>query len=88
MEPRRRPQGGTALQKSRGVNTWLRYGENAIRVFGSCYGAEHIQERVECLHALKEAHEEDERAFPAAYCIELFEELTASGRAGGGYVPC
>jgi len=27
---------------------------------------------------LKEAHEEDEHAFPASYCIELFEELVAA----------
>ena len=59
-------------------NTWLRYAENSLRVFGSCYGTEHIQERLDCLQALKEAHEEDEHAFPAAYCIELFEELVAA----------
>ena len=64
--------------KTPGVfNTWLRYAENSIRVFGSCYGTEHMQERNECLQAIKEAHEEDEHAFPASYCIELFEELTA-----------
>ena len=33
---------------------------------------------MECLTALKEAHEEDEHAFPAAYCIELYEELVAA----------
>ena len=59
-------------------NTWLRYAENSIRVFGSCYGTEHVAERMECLTALKEAHEEDEHAFPAAYCIELYEELVAA----------
>ena len=45
-------------------NTWLRYAENSIKVFGSCYGTEHVAERMECLTALKEAHEEDEHAFP------------------------
>jgi len=59
-------------------NTWLRYAENSVRVFGSCYGTEHVQERLDCLQALKEAHEEDEHAFPAKYCIELFEELVAA----------
>ena len=59
-------------------NTWLRYAENSVRVFGSCYGTEHVQERLDCLQALKEAHEGDEHAFPAKYCIELFEELVAA----------
>ena len=59
-------------------NTWLRYAENSIKVFGSCYGVEHVQERLDCLQALKEAHEEDEHAFPASYCIDLFEELVAA----------
>lgn len=70
LEPRNRPPGV--------FNTWLRYAENSIRVFGACYGVEHVQERVACLQALKEAHEEDEHAFPASYCIELFEELVAA----------
>ena len=29
------------------------------------------------LQALREAHEEDENAFPFAYCVQLFEEMTA-----------
>ena len=57
--------------------TWLRYAENSIKVFGSAYGLEHIQERNKFLQALREAHEEDENAFPFAYCVQLFEEMTA-----------
>ena len=57
--------------------TWLRYAENQIRVFGSAYGQEHVEERLEFLKALREANEEDENAFPHKYCIKLFEELTA-----------
>ena len=57
--------------------TWLRYAENSIKVFGSAYGLEHVQERNKFLQALREAHEEDENAFPFAYCGQLFEEMTA-----------
>ena len=57
--------------------TWLRYAENSIKVFGSAYGLEHVQERNKFLQALREAHEEDENAFPFAYCVQLFEEMTA-----------
>lgn len=52
--------------------------ENSVRVFGAVYGVEHVQERLDCLQALKEAHEEDDHAFPASFCIELFEELSAA----------
>ena len=68
-------------------NTWLRYAENSIKVFGSCYGVEHVQERLDCLQALKEAHEEDEHAFPASYCIDLFEELVAAWCEGAEREP-
>ena len=37
-----------------------------------------MQERQDCLNSIKEAHEEDEHAFPAKYCIDLFEELVAA----------
>ena len=57
--------------------TWLRYAENAIKIFGSAYGLEHVQERMKFLQALREAHEEDENAFPFTYCTQLFEEMTA-----------
>ena len=57
--------------------TWLRYAENSIKVFGSAYGLEHVQERSKFLQALREAHEEDENAFPFSYCVQLFEEMTA-----------
>ena len=57
--------------------TWLRYAENSIKVFGSAYGLEHVQERNKFLQALREAHEEDENAFPFTYCVQLFEEMTA-----------
>ena len=57
--------------------TWLRYAENSIKVFGSAYGLEHVQERNKFLQALREAHEEDENAFPFVYCMQLFEEMTA-----------
>ncbi|CAE7220056.1 LCP2 [Symbiodinium sp. CCMP2456] len=53
--------------------TWLRYAENAVKVFGSAYGLEHVQERMKFLKALQEAHEEDEHAFPFKYCMELYE---------------
>ena len=36
-----------------------------------------MQERLDFLKALQEAHEEDEHAYPTAYCIKLFEELNA-----------
>ncbi|CAE7682206.1 unnamed protein product, partial [Symbiodinium microadriaticum] len=57
--------------------TWLRYAENSIKVFGSAYGLEHVQERNKFLQPLREAHEEDENAFPFTYCVQLFEEMTA-----------
>ena len=57
--------------------TWLRYAENSVRVFGSAYGLEHVPERMEFLRALRDANEEDENAYPTAYCAKLFEELTA-----------
>ena len=57
--------------------TWLRYAENSIKVFGSAYGLEHVRERNKFLQALREAHEEDENAFPFTYCVQLFEEMTA-----------
>ena len=57
--------------------TWLRYAENAVKVFGSAYGLEHVPERLAFLAALREANEEDENAFPVAYCIKLYEELNA-----------
>ena len=57
--------------------TWLRYAEHSIKVFGSAYGLEHVQERSKFLQALREAHEEDENAFLFAYCVQLFEEMTA-----------
>ncbi|CAE7323972.1 unnamed protein product [Symbiodinium sp. CCMP2456] len=59
--------------------SWLRYAENAVRVFGigSAYGLEHVQERMKFLKALQEAHEEDEHAFPFKYCMDLYEELSA-----------
>ena len=57
--------------------TWLRYAENSIKVFGSAYGLEHVQERTKFLQALREAHEDDENAFPFTYCMQLFEEMTA-----------
>ena len=57
--------------------TWLRYAENQVRVFGSAYGQEHVEERLSFLRALREANEEDENAYPCKYCIRLFEELTA-----------
>ena len=57
--------------------TWLRYAENHTRVFGAVYGVEHMSERFAFLKALQEAHEEDEHAYPTAYCIKLFEELNA-----------
>ena len=57
--------------------TWLRYAENHTRVFGAVYGIEHMSERLAFLKALQEAHEEDERAYPTASCIKLFEELNA-----------
>ena len=57
--------------------TWLRYAENSIKVFGSAYGLEHVRERNKFLQALREAHEEDENAFPFTYCMQLFEEMTA-----------
>ena len=44
--------------------TWLRYAENAVKVFGSAYGLEHVPERMAFLSALCEANEEDENAFP------------------------
>ena len=56
---------------------WLRYAENQIRVFGAADGVEHMQETLQFLSDLREAHEEDEHAFPTAYCIKLFEELNA-----------
>ena len=57
--------------------TWLRYAENAVKVFGSAYGLEHVPERMAFLVALREANEEDENAFPVGYCIKLYEELNA-----------
>ena len=57
--------------------TWLRYAENHTRVFGAVYGIEHMSERLAFLKALREAHEEDEHAYPTTYCIKLFEELNA-----------
>ena len=36
-----------------------------------------MSERLAFLKALQEAHEEDEHAYPTAYCINLFEELNA-----------
>ena len=57
--------------------TWLRYAENAVKVFGSAYGLEHVPERMAFLAALREANEEDENAFPVGYCIKLYEELNA-----------
>ena len=36
-----------------------------------------MQERYDFLKALQEAHEEDKHAYQTAYCIKLFEELTA-----------
>ena len=57
--------------------TWLRYAENHTQVFGAVYGIEHMSERLAFLKALQEAHEEDEHAYPTAYCIKLFEELNA-----------
>ena len=57
--------------------TWLRYAENAVKVFGSAYGLEHVQERMKFVQALREAHEEDENAFPFTYCMQLFAEMTA-----------
>ena len=58
------------------VLNWLRQAENAVRVFGSAYGLEHVPERMAFLEALREAHEDDENAYPADYCIRLFEELS------------
>ena len=46
-------------------------------MFGSAYGLEHVQERMKFLQALREAHEEDENAFPFTYCVQLFEEMIA-----------
>ena len=46
-------------------------------MFGSAYGLEHVQERTKFLQALREAHEDDENAFPFTYCMQLFEEMTA-----------
>ena len=51
--------------------TWLRYAENAIKIFGSAYGLEQF------LQALREAHKEDKNAFPFPYCTQFFEEMTA-----------
>ena len=57
--------------------TWLRYAENAVKVFCSAHGLEHVPERMAFLSALREANEEDENAFPVGYCIKLYEELNA-----------
>ena len=57
--------------------TWLRYAENAVKVFGSAYGLEHVPERLAFLSFLREANEEDENAYPVNYCIRLYEELNA-----------
>ena len=57
--------------------TWLRYAENAVKVFGSAYGLEHVPERLAFLSFLCEANEEDENAYPVNYCIRLYEELNA-----------
>ena len=57
--------------------TWLRYAENAVKVFGSAYGLEHVPERLAFLSFLREANEEDENPYPVNYCIRLYEELNA-----------
>lgn len=44
----------------------------------SSYRIKRAQERLQCLQALREAHVEDDHAFPAAYCVELFEKLVAA----------
>ena len=43
---------------------------------------EHIPERLEALKLLVEAHEEDEDAFPAQYCMNLWEELAGAWGEG------
>ena len=57
--------------------TWLRYAENAVKVFGSAYGLEHVPERLAFVSFLREANEENENAYPVTYCIRLYEELNA-----------
>ena len=47
---------------------------------GPLTALEHVPERMEFLRALTDANEEDENAYPTAYCIKLFEELTAEQR--------
>ena len=41
-------------------------------------GVEDMAERRAILKALHEAHDEDEHAYPAQYCADLFEELNAA----------
>ena len=37
--------------------TWLRYAENAVKVFGSAYGLEHVPERLAFLSFLRRGRE-------------------------------
>ena len=57
------------------VLAWLRQAENAIQVFGSAYGLEHLPERMAFLQSFREIYELDENACSADYCIRLFEEI-------------
>ena len=60
--------------------TWLQYAENAVKIFGSTYGLEHVPERLAFLSFLREANEEDENAYPMNYCIKFYEELNVVWR--------
>ena len=66
------------MRPPRVFNTWLRYaGKLSSRVWILLwYGAYPRKARLS--PSPEGGHEEDEHAFPAAYCIELFEELVAA----------
>ena len=60
--------------------TWLRYAENAVKVFGSAYGLEHVPERLPFVSFLRKANEENKNAYPVTHCIRLYEEFNAVWR--------
>ncbi|CAE7252651.1 unnamed protein product, partial [Symbiodinium pilosum] len=54
--------------------TWLRYAENAVKVFGTAYGLEHVPERLAFLSFLREANEEAIRESRRQLCAKLGTE--------------